>query len=327
MRLTSVAAVFAAMILWFAPAHAQRPDDPAGTWAMRAEGRTAALLILRRDPSAPGGWAADLVRPDHMTMTSSHKVQGMTGPGHPRRLRLLRIDGGTFEFVYADPGPGENGDVELFRPIGSGFAEWSLKDVAIMSPILLARARPSETIAGDFDPRRDYALDEPWPSNPEMTRLFDEDEAARQDVAHIDWKIVGPGDAVRREATRKLLDLGALRSGDDFWRAAYLFQHGDKAEDYLLAHGLAIIAATKGRRDAAWIAAASLDRYLQQIGQKQIYGTQYSTPRGSPTTQEPYDRTIISDAMRVASGVPPQVMQEQQRKEMEAEMRPTASPH
>jgi hypothetical protein len=327
MRLTSVAAVFAAVILCFAPAHAQRPDDPAGTWAMRAEGRTAALLILRRDPSAPGGWAADLVRPGHMTMTSSHKVQGMAGPGLPRRLRLLRVDGGKFEFAYADPRPGEDGDVELFRPIGSGFAEWSLKDVAIMSPILLARARPGETIAGDFDPQRDYALDEPWPSNPAMTRLYDEDQAARQDAAHIDWKIVGPQDAVRREATRKLLESGALRSGDDFWNAAYLFQHGDKAEDYLLAHGLAIIAATKGRRDAAWIAAASLDRYLQQIGQKQIYGTQFATPRSGPVSQEPYDRAIISDAMRLASGVPPQALQERQRKQMEIDLHAPAVPH
>jgi hypothetical protein len=160
-----------------------------------------------------------------------------------------------------------------------------------------------------------------------MTRLFDEDQAVRKGPGPIDWSVVGPQDATRREATRALLDAGALRSGDDFWRAAFIFQHGDKPQDYLLAHGLAIIAAAKGRRDAPWIAAASLDRYLKAIGQKQVYGTQYSTPHGGPTTQEPYDRTTISDAMRVATGVPAIAQQEEQRREIEAASRPApASP-
>jgi hypothetical protein len=326
MHLTSLTAALAAMMLWVAPVHAQALADPAGTWAMRAEGRTAALLTLRRDSSAPGGWAADLVRPDDMTMTATHMVDGMKGPGRRRKLRMLGMDGDGFEFAYADPRPGESGEVDVFRPIGSGLAEWGLKDVPI-TPILLARARPGEAVASDFDPRQGYQLDERWPTNPEMTRLFDEDQAARRDVAHIDWAVVAPQDAARRQATRKLLESGKLRSGDDFWHAAFLFQHGDKPQDFLLAHGLAIIAATKGRGDATWIAAASLDRYLQAIGQKQIYGTQYSTPRGSPTTQEPYDRGVISDAMRVATGVPPQALQEQQRKEMEAEMHAPAAPH
>jgi hypothetical protein len=127
----------------------------------------------------------------------------------------------------------------------------------------------------------EYPLDEPWPSNPEMTRLFDEDQGARQ-AANIDWDVVGAQDAARRVRTHALLDAGALHSAGDFWHAAFVFQHGDKPQDYLLAHGLAIIAAAKGRRDAAWIAAASLDRYLQAIGQKQVYGTQYHMRPGTP---------------------------------------------
>lgn len=326
MRLTSLAAALAAMMLWVAPIHAQVPADPAGTWAMRADGRTAALLTLRRDPSAPGGWAADLVRPDNMMLTQAHVVLGMTGPGRARKLRLLDKAGDTFEFKYAEPRPNEGGDVDTFKLIDSGFAEWGLKDGPV-APILLARARPREAIASDFNPRQGYQLDEPWPTNPGMTRLFDEDRAARRDVAHIDWPVVGPQDAARRQATRKLLDSGALRSGDDFRHAAFVFQHGDKPEDYLLAHGLAILAVARGGSDAVWIAAASLDRYLQAIGRKQIYGTQFTTPQGSPTTQEPYDRATIPDATRIATGVPSQAMQEQQRKEMEAEMRPAAAPH
>jgi hypothetical protein len=66
---------------------------------------------------------------------------------------------------------------------------------------------------------------------------------------------------------------------------------------------------------AIWIAAATLDRYLQNIGQKQIFGTQFLThsqndPEG--WTQEPYDRTLISDALWDQLGVPAQKVQEEQ---------------
>jgi len=157
------------------------------------------------------------------------------------------------------------------------------------------------------------------PANSEMTAIFDADQADRQaGGAAIDWSVVGPRDAARQARTLALLNAGALRSGDDFWHAAFVFQHGAEPNDYLLAHTLAVIAAARGRPDAAWIAAATLDRYLQNIGRPQIYGTQY---RGRPMTQEPYDRALVSDALREALGVPSQASQERRRAELEAEYR------
>ncbi len=52
-------------------------------------------------------------------------------------------------------------------------------------------------------------------------------------------------------------------------------QHGDAADDYLLAHILAVEAIVKGDASSKWISAATLDRYLQAIGKSQIFGTQY----------------------------------------------------
>lgn len=130
-----------------------------------------------------------------------------------------------------------------------------------------------------------------------------------------------PRDEARRTRVRALLEAGALNSGDDFYHAAFVFQHGSEPGDYLLAHSFALIAASRGRPDATWIAAATLDRYLQNIGRPQIYGTQYSTPRGRPTTQDPYDRDLVSDALRAALGVPVQAAQERQRAEFEARAR------
>ncbi len=161
--------------------------------------------------------------------------------------------------------------------------------------------------------------DDGVPSNPEMKRIFDEDQRVRQPGVNIDWPTVNQSDAERREATTKLLNEGALHSGEDFTWAAFVFQHGSTSSDYLLAHTLALIAVKKGYRDALWIATATLDRYLQSIHQPQIYGTQFLTPQRQPATQEPYDRSLISDTIRRLLGVPIQSAQEEQRKKYDTQ--------
>jgi hypothetical protein len=62
------------------------------------------------------------------------------------------------------------------------------------------------------------------------------------------------------------------------------------------------------------------------LGQKHIYGTQFTTPRGKPTTQEPYDRTLIPDSLRSALGVPSLTDQERQRKDFEAVFKRRSAP-
>lgn len=165
---------------------------------------------------------------------------------------------------------------------------------------------------------RRCAASQPVASNAEMSRLFAADQAVRQEPTKIDCAVVGTQDAGRRARTKALLDGGALRSGEDFYHAAFIFQHGGRPDDYLLAHSLAVIAVARGRADATWIAAATLDPYLMSIDRKQIYGTQFQTPKGSPTTQEPYDRALVSDAMRSASGVPVLADHEARRRDIEA---------
>src|SRR2546421_6408254 len=85
-------------------------------------------------------------------------------------------------------------------------------------------------------------------------------------------------DAVRRKRAHELLDQGVLQTGADFFDAAVIFQHGNKPDDYLLAHVLAMVAVAKGNLGARAISAATLDRYLQSIDEPQVFGTQYLTP-------------------------------------------------
>jgi hypothetical protein len=153
-----------------------------------------------------------------------------------------------------------------------------------------------------------------------MADIFAADQNARKNPAAIDWKLLWPEDAARRIETQRLLDSGALTSADDFYHAAYVFQHGDKAEDFLKAHALAVVAVARGKQEATWIAAATLDRYLQRIGQPQIYGTQFRHPPGETWTQEPYSRDLLSDSVRRASGVPPLAAQKDQLREWERDL-------
>jgi hypothetical protein len=153
----------------------------------------------------------------------------------------------------------------------------------------------------------------------EMRRIFDADQADRQvNIAAmtrqqlLDWlNKVGPRDAQRRKQVRDLMARGALQTGHDFDEAAFVFQHGDNPNDYLLAHTLAIVAVTKGSSKSRWIAAATLDRYLQAVKEPQIFGTQYRKPdRSDKFTQEPYNRQLVPDALRLDMCVSAQASQQ-----------------
>lgn len=155
-------------------------------------------------------------------------------------------------------------------------------------------------------------------NNAEMKAMFDADQGERL-AAKADWKLITANDEKRRARTREFLAQNALHTADDYWEAAFVFQHGDTADSYLLAHILAMVAVAKGKQDAIWISAATLDRYLMKIGQKQVLGTQYVRPDlKGPWTQEPYDRAFASDALRQELGVGTEAQQAEHEKQLNA---------
>jgi hypothetical protein len=213
-----------------------------------------------------------------------------------------KSDEDTFELCIT----GESGSLRIDLP---GYASWPV-----------TRERGPVTIATVWDSTRTYFLDDTDVANPEMQQIFQADQKDRQPgIGKIDWAVVTKSDAARRTATARLLAEGKLQTGEDFERAAFVFQHSDSPDDYLLAHTLAILAVARGQASAMWIAAATLDRYLQSINKPQIYGTQFLTKPKQATTQEPYNRGLVSDAVRRSLGVPPQSEQEERRKRYDAE--------
>jgi photosystem II stability/assembly factor-like uncharacterized protein len=156
-------------------------------------------------------------------------------------------------------------------------------------------------------------------SNAELKKIVAEDQADREGfekhAGDKNWFAELPKrDAKRLSRVREMVNQGVLQTAEDFSRAALVLQHGEKPEDFLLAHVLASAAVIAGDLDARWLSAATLDRYLHHIGQPQIFGTQFRFEGDQPWTMDPYNDKLLADSFRAMFGVPPI---EEQRKQLE----------
>lgn len=289
------------------------PPPITGDWVVRAGAVPLMLIHVGRETN---GDAGTVTRPRAMSVGNGQAFDGVEGPAITQRIATANAVGNGWELTLTPRRANEQPTILTMGlgPGGEALLGWK---GAPIDEVPLEPASAGTTLPGSWDKGRIYYVDVERPANPEMAAMFNADQADRAPGAGgIDWDKVAPRDEARRLRTKTLLNAGKLSSGDDYFHAAFIFQHGGDPQSYLLAHVLASTAVARGRRDAAWIAAATLDRYLQSIGQKQIYGTQYATPHGGAPTQEPYDRALISDALRKIVGVGTKAEQEKRRVEM-----------
>ncbi len=308
--------VLAVLALALAVAQGAEQKDFAGTWMAKLGERNLFVLKLTIEGNGIGGV---FERPMKLSSTNGVFANMRGGVRRDRIVQSVMKDGNlSFKTQNADDPKDEDAYVMTIKGDRAELSFDDLPSTVVMPPLLLDRGAASLTVSTDWEPNRLYLPDDSDVPNAEMKAIFDEDQRVRTNDK-IDWNTVGKSDAERRQRTRKLLKDGALHTGQDYEEAAFVFQHGDSAADYLLAHTLAMVAVSKGDATAIWIAAASLDRYLENIGQKQIFGTQYSNDMKGHWTQEPYDRDLISDALRQQLGVPPQALQQVRLKAYESQ--------
>ena len=290
-----------------------------GTWVLKLGNRVLIAATVMPASGAAGPFAGSLRRPQHFSSSGGAMFSHIQGPVVDYPIVGSSVNAGCLSFTTQNPA--DKNDKDTYRLCATGDRRGTLGfDVPGIEGWPVSREDRPVPVASDWDKTRAYFLDDTDVSNPEMQEIFDADQKDRQPgVGKIDWNVVGKADAERREQTRKLLARGQLHTGEDFERAAFVFQHGGTPDDYLLAHTLAMVAAARGQASAIWIAAATLDRYLNSVHEPQIYGTQFFFKTGEPTTQEPYNRSLISDALRQQLGVPSQAAQEEQRKQYDAE--------
>jgi hypothetical protein len=292
------------------------PSQYAGRWAVQS-GRSNLLIVDITAATTQNPAGATYLRPEHFELfANGNGVRGISGPyvSFPS-VRMMQEDN-DLDMTFADPA----------KPMDMNEIRFSMIDVdhgeiqfvgASLPPISVLRIKNEDGPYTKWAADHTYGITDNHPTNAAMTAIFDADQADRRETP-IDWTIVGKADAARRSEVEKLLASGQLHTGEDYVHAAFVFQHGDNPRDYLLAHTLAMVAATKREPNAIWIASATLDRYLQMIGQPQIFGTQFKTPKDGAVTQEPYDRALISDALRVQLHVDTLAEQEAQRSKIQA---------
>ncbi|MET0809297.1 MAG: hypothetical protein ABWX93_11135 [Pseudoxanthomonas sp.] len=297
-------------------AHAQSSAELAGTWVWEVEGRNLVVLTLE---SRPQGLVGTLHRPSQLSFAAASSGLAV----HDIRMPILsgpveqasQIADGTVMRTT-----GGNGSQQfVVRSDGKGAMLFRFDPNPAAPTVTLIRPRDPAAVATDWDPGREYlSRGEVEKSSTEMATIYAADQADRKEMLDTDWKVVAPRDKVRRQRVKQMLDEGLLHSGEDFHRAAFVFQHGETADDFLLAHVLAMAAQGKGHPEAGWIAMATLDRYLQSAGRAQILGTQNPFAADGSITRGLYDETLIPDSLRVALGVPTRAQEAAQRAAMEA---------
>jgi len=153
--------------------------------------------------------------------------------------------------------------------------------------------------------------------NDELARLFREDQGDRtsKDGKPIDWKVVDARDKAREQRVKELYANNQLHTGADHYHVAMVLQHASAPEDYLLAHELCVVAISKGDERAKWLAAASEDRFLMEIGRPQRFATQFRSVGNSPMRLYQTDQGV-TDELRRTLNVPTLA----QAKEREARM-------
>jgi hypothetical protein len=326
-RMRSSPILLAALAAMSAMACGQRtPASPfAGTWTMTLNDHPFMVLNIREES---GRFAGELSRPGQFTTSDFIQFSRLDSHVATERITSAEVRGGGLHFTTVDPrDPSDTSAYDMWR---DGDQSVRIKESEVpdtMEPPQFVRvvgATPS--VFTGWEAGCQYRAGAVKASNAEMQRIYDADQAPRQDPGKLsaaDWKEIDRKDAERRARTRELLSVGALSTADDFRLAAFIFQHGSIPGDYLLAHTLASIAGARGDASATWIMTATLDRYLQSIGQPQIYGTQFKpTP---DATQEPYDRALISDALRRELGVPSLAAQVHQQQEFAKQFHPDAA--
>jgi tetratricopeptide (TPR) repeat protein len=153
--------------------------------------------------------------------------------------------------------------------------------------------------------------------NQELAELYRTDQSDRQRGGNpnmdIDyWSQVQSRDSARLARVYQLSNLKKLITGQDYYHAAMICQHGPSIRDSDAAISFMRKAIELDTAINPWLLAAAIDRNLVRRGKPQIYGTQFYTDEKNVTVRCLMDTTIISDEERKKFHV--ETLQEQREK-------------
>lgn len=139
-----------------------------------------------------------------------------------------------------------------------------------------------------------------------LRRLYEEDQRDRAELERSGiavWPKVESHDIDHRRKVLGMLERTQISSAQELYLAAFIFQHGACSDDYALSNKLAEAAISRGSKDAKWLYAASMDRYLVSKHLPQKFGTQFRIENGEQRLLPLDDTTTDED--RKKYNVPP----------------------
>ena len=117
------------------------------------------------------------------------------------------------------------------------------------------------------------------PMSPKMQRILEADQGMREGPLPPDKSVAAEAfladDRSRRVEVTRMIAAGELKTGADHWAASLVFQHGEGLEDFARARDLALKAVRLGDLRGISMATLTWDRWLDQAGYQQRFGTQY----------------------------------------------------
>jgi hypothetical protein len=195
---------------------------------MTVEGLPFSIIDLDLRAGKIGG---SVSQPEKWSTTDGRSFT-QVGPGNSTRpIASPTLSGNRLQFITKNPkDPSDEDEYELTLidadhaslDLGTPFPPWSL-----------SRARALVALPAKWDTGRSYSIEPSHPPSPEMAAIFDAIKVPVIQYLDQQWKAISKDDASRR-TTHGLLDAGKLQAGEDFPQVAFIFQHGDTSDDYLL---------------------------------------------------------------------------------------------
>ena len=184
---------------------AQVPQAITGQWTLHLGKRT--LLVLSLEPSngQSGPITGSLSRPVHFATADAVSFSNVTGPTQADRIVASRWEENTLSFTTQNPTDPNDKTVYTLTLKDKNAVQIKIDGVPL-PPLTLTRSQGDATVSDDWHSGQRYYPDDDAPSNPEMKRIFEEDQRARQAWPKIDWTTVSKADAGRRATTMRLLN-------------------------------------------------------------------------------------------------------------------------
>lgn len=159
----------------------------------------------------------------------------------------------------------------------------------------VAKAATSSSVGCTQDPDKQKLRSE------ELQAIVKADQDDREGpVSSIDWSEVQPRDEQRRKRIGEIFGEGCFKSAADYAAAALVYQHGNVPDHFFQTFLWAKKAVELGDSSKNSLMALGIDRYLVNIGHKQLFGTQFSSsdPKTNLWCIEPVEKTF-PDSRRI----------------------------